>query len=524
MPTRDPLPAPLARILEFHPVLATEKGVHAHDHRLASYAPEQLDTYVAGCRAALQDVERDLAGATRTAGRIDLAAMRANLALELFWLVDVRWHEVNPLVYLDEALNGLHVLLLQEHRPRPHRLPALEARLAAIPRLFREARRHLRHPWRLFTELALEAASDGETFLSDLARSQPELSGAVRDARRALDSFARFLARALAGAEERIALGPDLYARLIEIDFLIEPDTAALKRAAGEALAQLAPAIERRRARRHRLEPVPGGFSRDDVLAYYRWEIDQVLAFVRARDLVRVPDGPVAIVESPDYLDALLPAVSYQAPPPYEPERTGYLFLSPIPHPLEGSAREEYWRERSLRAFRKDVVHELYPGHHLQMTLAADHPSAVRRFQSNDLFVEGWALYCEELMEAQGLYGDEAGTSAFAVFFRAARVLVDTNLQNGVWSVKDAIGYLRRTLGREHESWFRREVHRYLTEPGQAMTYFVGKLAIDRMRARAEADEGRGFCLRRFHDRLLAQGSVQPALVEAALFGGSVLR
>jgi hypothetical protein len=505
-------------LLGFRPMQATEKGLYAHDHRLPAYGTDALETFVAGCRYYIARIDEEIAGARDPDAWIDLQAVRSNLATALFWLADARWHEVNPLVYVEEALGGVHALLLQEHRPLPVRLSAVASRLTAFPRLLREARLHLAGPWRLFLRMALESATDGQLFLKELARRFPELRGAVRDARRALDGFARHLERLEADAAERIALGAERYRRLLVLDSMLEPDDHALVRIGEAMLATLSGRMAAARASiPGSVGEVPADFGREEVLAYYRWEIDQVRSFVAASNLVTLPEGDsVRIVEAPPFLEPLLPPVCYQPPAPFDSDRTGCLFLSPmVPQPLVGREREAHWREKELRSFRKEIVHELYPGHHVQMLTAGDHASPVRRSQANDLFVEGWALYCEELMERAGLYGSDAGPSTFALYFRAARLVIDVKLQTGAFGVDDAVRYFRELLGPEHESWYRREVLRYLTEPTQAMSYLVGKLAIEALRDEVADRERRRFSLRRFHDRMLAEGSVAPALLAA---------
>jgi len=163
------------------------------------------------------------------------------------------------------------------------------------------------------------------------------------------------------------------------------------------------------------------------------------------------------------------------------------------------------------------TLHEAVPGHHLQAAVAAEQRDlpAFRRHAYFDVTGEGWGLYAEKLGEDMGIY-----TTAYERFgrltyemWRACRLVVDTGIHAFGWSREQARAYLRdHTALSEHE--IETEVDRYIAWPGQALAYKVGELAILALRARAERALGPRFDIRRFHDVILAGGSLPLGVLE----------
>lgn len=163
------------------------------------------------------------------------------------------------------------------------------------------------------------------------------------------------------------------------------------------------------------------------------------------------------------------------------------------------------------------TLHEAVPGHHLQIALAGEMAAQppFRRHGFVDAFGEGWALYAEHLGDEMGVYltpYEQFGRLTYEMW-RAARLVVDTGLHAKRWSREDARAYLlAHTALSEHE--VATEVDRYISWPGQALSYKIGELKLRELRARAQERLGNGFDLRAFHDAVLALGSVPLAVLE----------
>lgn len=163
------------------------------------------------------------------------------------------------------------------------------------------------------------------------------------------------------------------------------------------------------------------------------------------------------------------------------------------------------------------TLHESAPGHAFQGAIAAEHADQpeFRRHVYISAYGEGWALYCERLGMEMGLYDtpyDRFGMLGYQIW-RAARLVVDTGIHAQGWSRQQAIDYLTRyTALPAHE--IETEVDRYISWPGQALSYYLGETALLRARARAEEALGAKFNLRAFHDAVLELGSVPLPVLE----------
>ncbi|MEV0644273.1 DUF885 domain-containing protein [Phytomonospora sp. NPDC050363] len=157
------------------------------------------------------------------------------------------------------------------------------------------------------------------------------------------------------------------------------------------------------------------------------------------------------------------------------------------------------------------AFHESVPGHHLQFALAQALRGIpdFRRFAYVTAHSEGWGLYSERLSEEMGLYTSELSRLGMVSFdaWRACRLVVDTGMHHYGWSRMRAVEYMRDNTALS-ESNIANEVDRYIAWPGQALAYMVGRLSIDRARARARAALGTAFDVREFHHRVLAHGSI----------------
>jgi uncharacterized protein (DUF885 family) len=157
------------------------------------------------------------------------------------------------------------------------------------------------------------------------------------------------------------------------------------------------------------------------------------------------------------------------------------------------------------------TFHETYPGHHLQISIAAEREAAhpLRRFSYNSGFGEGWGLYAERLADEMGVYGSDLDRLGLlsSEAWRAARLVIDAGIHTRGWTREQAVDYLRShttVAPREIEG----EVDRYISWPGQGGSYMLGRLEILRLRARAREALGDRFDVRVFHDRVLEDGSV----------------
>ena len=164
-------------------------------------------------------------------------------------------------------------------------------------------------------------------------------------------------------------------------------------------------------------------------------------------------------------------------------------------------------------------LHEAIPGHHLQNAVAMElNVPQFRRTLSHSAFGEGWGLYSERLGKEAGFYQDpysDFGRLGYEMW-RAVRLVVDTGIHAFGWSRQKAIDYLADHTALP-QSAVEDQIDRYISWPGQALSYKMGELKIRELRAKAEKELGAKFDIRQFHDTVIGQGSLPMAVLEAVI-------
>ena len=173
---------------------------------------------------------------------------------------------------------------------------------------------------------------------------------------------------------------------------------------------------------------------------------------------------------------------------------------------------------RTLYTIPALTAHEAVPGHHLQMSLNNELPKTIPRFRRNlylSAFGEGWGLYSEYLVQEMGIYTtlyEKFGQLTYEMW-RACRLVVDTGVHALGWTRQQMIDYMAsNTALSMHE--VTTETDRYISWPGQALSYKMGEIKIREMRKKAEADLGDKFNIREFHEVILEEGTVTLSILE----------
>ncbi|MEM9500240.1 MAG: DUF885 domain-containing protein [Pseudomonadota bacterium] len=174
-------------------------------------------------------------------------------------------------------------------------------------------------------------------------------------------------------------------------------------------------------------------------------------------------------------------------------------------------------RDMSKNEMEALAYHEGFPGHHLQRALQTElgNLPPFRRFGGFTAYTEGWGLYTEELGKDMGFYQDpysDFGRLGMELW-RACRLVVDTGIHSKRWSREKAIAYLSDNTPNPQGDIVK-AIERYITTPGQATAYMIGKLKIMELRARAREELGDDFDIRGFHDIVLTSGPVPLSILE----------
>jgi uncharacterized protein (DUF885 family) len=174
----------------------------------------------------------------------------------------------------------------------------------------------------------------------------------------------------------------------------------------------------------------------------------------------------------------------------------------------------------SIAGQEATAFHESYPGHHLQMATAlmSDSAHPIFRYMYVSGSGEGWGLYAEDLADEMGLYSSELDRLGMLSneAYRAVRLVVDPGMHVMGWSRDEAIQYMLENTAQGMDS-ATSEIDRYSAVPGQATSYLLGSMEIQRLRRHAEEALGDDFDIREFHDRIIANGSVTLPMMGAAI-------
>ena len=347
---------------------------------------------------------------------------------------------------------------------------------------------------------------------------------AAEAAARALDEYAAWLRDDLQPkARGTFAIGSDAVDAWLREKELVDHDAASLRawgdelvRETESALAEAALELgfqDWRTAVAGMREDHP---AEDDLVAVYRQEMERSRLAVATAQIATIPYGEDLVVEEmPAFQRPTYPYAAYVGAAPFESQRKGRFWVNRPAADEDEKTRRERLEGHPRAGISVIACHEGYPGHHLQLTVAADNPSLARKALRSNLMVEGWGLYVEELMTDLG-YLDAPTTRLLRLkdlLWRAARVIVDVGLSTGEMSFDEAVAYMVERPKLEPTNALG-EVRRYTLNPLQPSSYALGRAAILGLRDRAKAA---GWGMRVFHDRLLAAGSLPPKLLAREL-------
>jgi uncharacterized protein (DUF885 family) len=218
-----------------------------------------------------------------------------------------------------------------------------------------------------------------------------------------------------------------------------------------------------------------------------------------------LPKATVEIKRVPKEIEAGAPG-GYYNPPSLDGKRPGIYWIN-----LRDTSEQAKWTLPTL------TYHESIPGHHLQGSIQQEAQlPLIRKVSFFSAYIEGWALYAEQLAGEMGEYDDDPAGHIGQLhdsMFRAVRLVVDTGVHSKKWTREQAVRYFVDNLG-DPETASVTEVERYCVWPGQACTYMLGKLTFLAQRAQAQKALGAKYDIRKFHDAVLLPGAVPLELLE----------
>src|SRR5256886_2587895 len=248
------------------------------------------------------------------------------------------------------------------------------------------------------------------------------------------------------------------------------------------------------------------------------WSSDVCSSDLAERGLAPIPNAPLDVVPTPAFMRPLIPFAAYDSPGPYSTDRTGWFYVT-LPDPaLPASAQERILRDHCRHELAATALHEGYPGHHLQLVHAQQQRSETRKNVWTPVTVEGWALYCEDMMGEEGFYRSEEEQFFQRVHLlgRAVRVLLGVGLHPRGMTFAQAVDYLTTHVNVERAN-AEGEVRRYCAEPAYPLSYAVGRRELLTLRDDFRMARGAAYTLRGFHDAILRYGGLPVTLIRWGL-------
>ncbi|HEY2930289.1 MAG TPA: DUF885 domain-containing protein [Acidobacteriota bacterium] len=509
-----------------YPVRSSDEGLHTWDDKLADYSRVAVLARRRRVRETLARVRVVDTSKWNKDDKIDWLLFRSQLERAEFFDRVMQFEETDPQTYVGECSNAIFSLLKKDYDTTRRRAASAASRLRQMRALLEEGKKNLRKPVRLYAQLAIESARSMDslfneslmTLARDLPASEEKELKAARDAALAsLKSFAQWLERGLPKMVPFVPMGEDNYNYMLKHVYLLPLDAAQVAMLGESELARyrglesLLPDPSLADPNATRSKSVPG--DQQAFLKAYENRQSEMIRFLKDKKLVTLPSflGPFYIRQLPDAFKPTSPGGFMNPPGIYDKDSSGFYFI-PTYNPKSGN----FYIRAAIEDPRPILGHEGIPGHFLQISIANHLPDEIRRQHGDGVFVEGWALYTEEMLMRTGLYPDNSpaqGQILRLSRYRAARIGVDVNLHTGRWTYDQAVKYFMEAGGLDREA-AEGEAAGAASSPSQKITYMVGKWQIMRLLGRYRDRQGNQFRLGAFHDDLLRNGSLPLSIVE----------
>jgi len=434
---------------------------------------------------------------------------------------------------------GCYILISREFAPLDQRLEGVLGRLRETPRVLAEAKETVTEPVRVWVETALEGARGAQMFLQGFIpavaekASSKNLATEIRQANEkaleAVQDFTGHLETLLPKSAPDFATGGEMFDYLLKRRHYLDYDAESLHAKGWELfndtlrqMEETARQIDRDKTWEEIVDDLKNDYPEPEgLLDTYRKAMHDAKRFVIERGIVDIPPGEELVVEeTPPSERPVIPYAAYLPPAPFEKEQVGRFWVTPVDTSLPEEHQRQQLRDHNNYGIPVTALHEAYPGHHLQLCTANRAATDIRRLADSTLFAEGWAFYCEELMEDLGFI---AGPEYRLIrlkdqLWRAGRIILDSALHTRGMTVDEAVDFFVAKVHMERPNALA-EVRRYTSTPTQPMSYLIGKLEILALVEDYKAAKGGSFDMREFHNELLSHGTIPPAIVRRIILG-----
>jgi len=531
--------------MRLNPVSATQLGDHRFDTEIDDLSPNGRQEAIAFSTQLLADLDAMDTGTLTRENQVDASILRNQLRSDIWNLQTFQGWAWDPQVYSGLAGGAIYNLMARDFAPLPDRLKTATARMEKIPSIFAQMRANL-DPARVPRIHAETVAKQNAGILSLVDEFiTPNASKLSGDDRARLDAAVANLRKAVAdqqvwldktlvpNAKGDFRIGQKLYDEKLRFSLdstlsraeIRQRAQAELERVRGEMydIARTvlkdkpkAPATPEAPTDAQRQQAIEAALelayvehpARDQVVPAAKQALADATAFVRAKDLVTVPDDPVKVILMPEFQRGV--AVAYcDSPGPLDKGLDTYFAISPIPDDWTAQQTESFLREYNSRMIQLLTIHEAMPGHYLEGAHSAQFPSTLRAVLRSGLFAEGWAVYTERMVTDAGF---DDGDPLFKLVQRKfylrtiANALLDQGVHVDGWSREQAMHLMTHDAFQQEREAAGKWVRAQLSS-AQLPTYFIGVQEQFDLRRAIEEKLGDRFNLKAYNDHVLAYGA-----------------
>ena len=525
--------------LRTNPEQATELGDHRFDGQLTDYSPEARAKDLAAQKEFREKLNAIDGSQLTGANNIDFRILKENIDYQIFQAEELKDPEWNPLVYMQSLANSLYLLVARDFAPAEKRIPNVRQRMEKIPRVIAQAKTNLQHPPRVHTETAIEQTQGAVSLvregLAPLLDQSPQLKKELAPLQEktaaVLEDYKKWLQNdLLPRSDGDFRLGVDKFRKKLRFALASDLSIEEIMKRAQADLQQTQTAIyetalplykkyfpgadDKTLADKHKVTAAVldrlAQQHPDDatVVGYAQKIVSEATDFVKQHNLVTVPKAPLDVIAMPEFKRGV--AIAYcDSPGPLEKNGKTFYAVAPTPKDWTKERKESFFREYNNYMIRDLTVHEAMPGHYLQIAHANEFraPTLVRAIFQSGTFIEGWAVYTEQMMAEQGYGGPEVKMQQLKMRLRAiCNAILDQSIHAGNMSEQEALDLMMKE-GYQQEGEAVAKWKRARLTSAQLSTYFVGVSEHLDLRDKAKAKAGAAFDQKKYNDQVISYGS-----------------
>jgi len=536
------------------PLEATRAGDHRFDDRLDDISPEAHVRTKARLQKAHDELPRDIAyDKLSRDGQIDFEIWRQYLERELWLMAKTDPFAEDPRVYNNYITESVYALLTQSTEPKHVNIKNAVSRIGQIPRIVEEAKRSLKAPPKVIVETAIRqnrgAIAFFERGIYEVVGETPQLSElrpAIQKILPSLEAYQTWLERELlprVNGEWR--LGKAKFAEKLELELnaaitaeeVLQEAEAEANRVEAEMYViarqfwhKLFPKTtmpaDDEKGRRKTIRAVLDQLSNDhaepdQLVAEARATATAIKELIRAKDILTLPEPDrCQIIEMPEFQRGN--SVAFLNPaPPLDVKAPSIYAVSPPPREWDVGRVRSFMKEYNRHMLKILTIHEAFPGHYVQLEYSNRNSSLIRKILYSGVFAEGWAVYTEQMMLDEGFGAGDPALRLMQLkwYLRAVvNAILDHRMHCFGMTDQEALTLLLdRAFQSEGEAILK--IIRAKQSSCQLSTYFVGRMAFQRLRRRFQNELGDEFSLGRYHEAALAHGTL-PVRYLPELMGG----